>query len=1264
MSVTLRTSIVRLFAGCLLIVWATCSAAQSCNENMAFDFVFDLGGDATQAFLQDRDGFLWFGSAGGGLFRYDGYQLRNYGIGADGLPNGNVYQILEDTEKPGILWIVTLGDGFTRFDTSTDTFTHYAYEPNTPEGLAAASVSSLLQDRQDPSMLWILGAGLLQHFNKETGTFSPNLFASGHPSRPEHPEFYKLLQDAHQPNVLWLAGYGLARFDTTSGSITVYRHDPEDANSLGFESNYIGAIEQDRDEPNILWLGYWDGPRLDQFDTATDTFTHYAHDPGDPASLRDKSVQLIYDDGEGTLWLGGWADANGLTAFDKQNETFTTWMQEEGRPRSLSSTMIVNAARDRSGRLWIVHQAGKVDKYDPYTQYMTLLQHNPMAETSLVDDTISSLYEDQDGMIWIGTTGGLSRFDRTTGTFVNYTHHEDDPDSLDSDHILDTYQDSSGAVWLGAYNSPLLKFDQDTGTVDERIELPQGSSIADIIEDPQNPNLLWLGGVYIGFARFEKSSRTLTCYPPNPDDVQAGVSEADMTEILHDSSGPVIWLGSWSGGGLNKFEKATETFTFYRTDPSAPHSLSSNQIGDLYQDESGMLWIGTRGGGLNRFDPGTERFIHYGEHEGVPAMVNGILPGTRGTLWLSTNDGIVQFNPAAAAVETHFTRHDGLQGDAFSPGCRLKTQDGTLWFGGTNGMNAFHPSNIVKNPHIPPVVLTALTQGGEAVKWDENIVPERLEHMTLNWRNNFFEFEYAALNYTIPEKNQYRYKLEGLDKSWYDAGTKRTGRYSGVPAGDYTLRIIGSNNDSIWNENGVSLAVTVIPPFWQTAWFKFLVIVLIAGTAFGTYHTRMRRVKKQKEILEIQVRERTEELYQAKKRAEEAMYETERRFRVIFNQTFQFIGLANPDGTVRELNHTAIEFFQTDEAQITGNMLWEIPWFDLPEEQKKIRDAIRQAAEGEFVRLETSAAAPNGDRVILDLSFKPLWGEFENIYLLILEGRDLTDYRRTQEALLETTKVKERFESELRIAHDIQMEIIPRTFPPFPDRPEFDIYAELEPAKAVGGDLYDFFFIDEDHLCFVIGDVSDKGVPAALFMSAAKTLIKAIATQMFSYQPEGQYIEPRMDKVLDTVNYELSIENDACMFVTVFSGILNTRTGDVCYTNAGHNAPLLLRPGQEPVFIQDNHCSIIGADEDDTFTQDTFHIEPGDTILMYTDGVTEAMNPDRDMYEEERLKAEVSGYQHESAEEIVKKIVESVHRFAGDMPQNDDITVLALTYKR
>ncbi len=254
--------------------------------------------------------------------------------------------------------------------------------------------------------------------------------------------------------------------------------------------------------------------------------------------------------------------------------------------------------------------------------------------------------------------------------------------------------------------------------------------------------------------------------------------------------------------------------------------------------------------------------------------------------------------------------------------------------------------------------------------------------------------------------------------------------------------------------------------------------------------------------------------------------------------------------------------------------------------------------------------------------------------------------------LTETTKARERIESELKIARTIQMNFLPKRFPPFPDRDEFDIFAMLEPAKHVGGDLYDFFFLDDEHLFFLVGDVSDKGVPAALFMAVTKTLMKGIAEQR---------LDP--SEVLSRVNTELCQGNDSSMFVTLFCASLDLSTGKLRYSNAGHNPPLLLSPERGGEWISLPPGLVLGAIEGSAYQTRELFMKPGEILLLYTDGVTEAMNHHGELYSDARLLAEVRNGQWSQAETLVSAVFDSVRRFSGDAPQSDDITLMALLYR-
>jgi sigma-B regulation protein RsbU (phosphoserine phosphatase) len=262
-----------------------------------------------------------------------------------------------------------------------------------------------------------------------------------------------------------------------------------------------------------------------------------------------------------------------------------------------------------------------------------------------------------------------------------------------------------------------------------------------------------------------------------------------------------------------------------------------------------------------------------------------------------------------------------------------------------------------------------------------------------------------------------------------------------------------------------------------------------------------------------------------------------------------------------------------------------------------------------------------------------------------------TELETSIENLKNTTTVKERMESELNIGRKIQMSMIPLTFPPFPDRREFSIYATLQPAREVGGDFYDFFFIDENRFCLCIGDVSGKGVPAALFMAVTKTLIKSRATDDFSTA-----------SIITHVNDELSRDNEAYLFVTIFMGILDIKTGALVYTNAGHNPPYIIREDDSIERLDQKHGPVVGAMDGLAYKEDKTNLTRGDMLLLYTDGITEAMDPAKNLFSEKRLAELLSSQKHKSAEEVVQSTVIEVKRFEDGMDQADDITVLGAQY--
>ncbi len=844
--------LIRSFCIVILIVIAFGLPVSAKDKNLKFDHVLDLGSESAQTFLQDHRGFLWFGAKGAGMVRYDGYQLKRYGAGKNALSNGYVYAIIEDPQNPDIFWIATK-DGLNRLDKNTDTFQYFKHDPENPRSLSFSNLNDIVNDSLSPNILWIGTDKGLNKFDKRTGATEHFRHDPKNPHSIGSENVWRIIEDRADPNLLWIAtwGGGLHRFNKTTQTFDRFIHKPQDPESLGHENNIAVILAQDKDNSTYIWVGLFNG--LDRLNQKTGKFTHFRHDPD---GITEGIIGMIMDDGKGRLWLGGWVQDNGLSVFDKKTETFSNYRHDPDDPCSLAKDNVVNIAQDHSGIYWITFMSGKVDKYDPWNQNFALFRHIPQKTTSLSNNLVTTILQDRHGAVWVGTQSGLNRFEKETQTFTRFMHDPNDPDSLDKDYISSIFEDAEDRFWLSFYPGDfLVEFDRDAGKIINRHTAPSVEIITQIIDDPNDPETLWLALRPLGFGKFHKPSAAFSFYPPNPEHPDRGVSYGFMYEIHHDLFENLIWMGGWEGSGLNRFDKETERFSQYITDPDNPKSISSDAIAAIYQNGSEYLWIGTLGGGLNRFHKPSETFVAYAEAHGVPSNVNSILEDDAGGLWLGTNQGLVRFNPKTQRVDKRFHQSDGLQGEMFFRGSAVKTSEGRMWFGGTNGLNAFYPDQIKLNPYPPPVVLTAFKQGGEPLNIGK--APENLTEVILDWRQNFFEFEYAALNFTRPENNLYAYMLEGLDKDWYNAGHRRFGRYSGIPPGAYTLRIKGANNDGVWNETGVAVHITVPPPFWRTWWFYLIVVTGSMGVAASLIFLKIRQLKLAKAAAE----ERVEQLH-------------------------------------------------------------------------------------------------------------------------------------------------------------------------------------------------------------------------------------------------------------------------------------------------------------------------------------------------------------------------------------------------------------------
>ncbi len=789
-----------------------------------------LSNNTVWCILQDAQGFMWFGTHDG-LNKYDGYTFTVYQhrrSESDSLSEGTIYALYQD--HAGTLWIGTP----TGLDSFTGHGTQFTHHPAIGE-----QVNVIYQDAAGDLWIGTAGAGLFRR-EQATGQFVSHKHDPADARSLSDNEVISLYED--RAGTLWVgtATNGLDALDRDTGQFTHYPHDPANPHSLSY--NRVTAIYQD--QPGVLWIGtanpYEVGEGgLNVFDKATGQFTRYLRNPQDRHSLSSNHVKSIYEDQTGALWIG---TDDGLNIFNRATSTFASYQHDPSDPHSLSSSRITTIYEDQSGALWFGTEDQGINQYARAKERFARYQHTPLDFNSLSDSPVGALYEDHTGILWIGTLGaGLDSLDRATGQFTHYTHDPNDPHSLAHNYVNALYKDHAGVLWVGT-RAGLSRFDRATGHFTHFIHNPgdpnslsQGA-IKVILED--HTQTLWIGTEEPGnLNKFDKASGTFARYEYDPNSPSGFVNTYGVRAIYEDQAGD-LWLGTYSG--LVHFDRQAETFIQYRRDPQDPHSLSHDFVWSIYQDQTGIFWIATSGG-LDRFDQSVEQFTVYTTENGLACdNVAGILADEQGNLWIGTGGGgLSRFDPQTETFR-NYDVGDGLTSNTLLIAAHHQSKSGEMFFGADNGFNAFHPADVKDNPHLPPIVLTAFRKFDKLVEFDTPL--SEVEEIALSYQDNFFAFEFAALDYTEPAGNQYAYRLEGFDRDWIYCGSRRYASYTNLPPGTFYFRVKGSNNDGVWNEAGQTVRIVVTPPPWQTWWFRVLAFALVSGIIAVTVRGRLRNI--------------------------------------------------------------------------------------------------------------------------------------------------------------------------------------------------------------------------------------------------------------------------------------------------------------------------------------------------------------------------------------------------------------------------------------
>ncbi len=763
--------------------------------------------NSANAVLQTRDGYIWTGTQEG-LVRFDGVQFTLFDKkNTEAIKNNFIATLAEDSG--GVLWMGTWG-GLVKMERGAFTFYGEA------QGLTNEPVRALLIDGH---ALWIGtdGRGL---FHYENSRFRNYTTADGLSSN----HVLALCKDAK--GYIWMGtdGGGLSRYDGKSFQAFTTRN--------GLSHNTVRSLLAD--SSGCLWIGTWGGG-LNRLDNGT--FGRVSSVPSDAL------ITTIFSDRHGSLWIG--TDAHGLYRLrGSKSETLTV---RDGLPLNV----IMSVCEDREGSVWIGTGGGGLGRISDCSFYSCTTRNG------LPHDMIWSVYEEPDGTLWFGTDGGgVARMSRQTITVLTTR------DGLAHNVVTAIYRDRKGDMWFGTRVAGLCRYAAGRFTLYPEIAAVSSNTVRCMTEDAEG--CFWVGTqnglVQLRNGRVAMVYNTGNSLPNN------------IVRTLLAGSDSSLWIGT-NEGFHRYYHGAIHTWNI-------KNGLGSNIVIDFYEDQERVLWIGTYGGGINRFKDGRVTAITtaQGLHDDG---VFSILDDRRGHLWMSSNNGVfrVSLQELNAVADgkiskvtcTVFGEAEGMGSAECNTGqpSGFRASDGRLWFPTITGAAVVDPGRIIENTFPPPVIIERVITDGKFISTSD--YPSQPDAIRFEPGTERVEFHYTGLSYLAPEKVRFRYRLEGFDSEWIDAGSRRVAYYTNLSHGRYIFRVQACNNSGVWNDDGAVLRFYQKPFIYQTVWFYLFCGLIISGSAIGLYRFRVKQLRKRQTELEELVRIKTMQVEAQKKDLESAL---------------------------------------------------------------------------------------------------------------------------------------------------------------------------------------------------------------------------------------------------------------------------------------------------------------------------------------------------------------------------------------------------------
>jgi ligand-binding sensor domain-containing protein len=778
---------------------------------------------------QDSRGFMWFGT-NEGLNKYDGYEFTKFEKGINNinkLSDDYIQCIFEDSKEN--IWIGTINGGLNSYDRIYNRFVQFYYDSSQIMKFKKRNIISILEDKT--GKIWI-GAeyiiSMIDLLNNKNIDYIPSHLKDSNSNKSD----ITVLFEDNQNN-LWFgtSDDGLGLFDRKNNTFKYYHHDIN--NNKSISDNDIRSIYEDIE--GNLWIGTYRGG-FNLLDREKELFDRFYPDPKVQESL---TVRAINEDNKGNLWIG---TRNGLYLFNKKTHRYYNCIHDPHNYYSLSQNNIQVIFKDDKGDFWVATKGGLNllnSTNMPFAHYRADIYN----KRYLNHNVISTIYEDSMGDIWFGSSEkGLNRLNRKTGIYTYYTYNVNDPNSLGSNNVNTIIEGENGNLWIGTFQGGLNHFDRQRNQfivykLKPDAPLTHQNAIHSLCLDKSGN--IWIGTNGMGLNIFNIKKQLFTRLTLNEKE-----QNFVIYIIIQDTEGK-IWLGC-NNSKIYCIDNKNMKSQFYRL----PTHSDKTHINILLEDKKHNLWIGTNGSGLFYFDKNRKTFHTYTKENGLSSNhIHGILIDEQENLWISTSYGLSKFNTAANHFKNYY-KENGLQSNQFTKAC-YKTRSGEMFFGGINGATAFFPNQIIENSFIPPVVITDFKIFNKSVRiGGKNPILKKsiseTEEILLSHKHSSFSFTFSALDYSITEQNQYAYMMEGFEKDWNYIGTRNFATYTNLDPGIYTFKVKAANNDGLWNEKGVSIKISISPPFWKTWWFSIIigVIVLFGILHLINYQTQKRNLLK------------------------------------------------------------------------------------------------------------------------------------------------------------------------------------------------------------------------------------------------------------------------------------------------------------------------------------------------------------------------------------------------------------------------------------